>query len=93
MRPHHACALLALALHGWAAAAGPAHTEPPAVQALVHQADEALARGDPGAAQALFEQAAALEHAARIEVGWVRARLQAGGYRQALAFAAHAAGA
>lgn len=65
----------------------------PEVAALLQRADAALAAGRADDAQAAYEQAAALQHAAHIEVGWVRARMQAGGYRQALAFAAHAAGA
>lgn len=78
----------------WAAAAA-AHEAParPEVSALLQRADAALAAGQAEEAQATYEQAAALQHAAHIEVGWVRARMQAGGYRQALAFAAHAAGA
>ncbi|MBC7956454.1 MAG: trypsin-like peptidase domain-containing protein [Cytophagales bacterium] len=83
------CAALALVV----GAAG-AHTAArPEVAALLQRADTALAQGQSGVAQAAFEQAAALQHAAHIEVGWVRARMQGGGYRQAIAFAAHAAGA
>lgn len=85
-------AAVCLALLGGTACAH----EPPArpeVAALLQRADAALAAGQSLDAQAAYEQAAALEHAARIEVGWVRARMQAGGYRQAVAFAAHAAGA
>lgn len=91
MTPHlrHAAVCLAL-LGGTACAHEPSRPE---VTALLQRADAALAEGRSLDAQAAYEQAAALEHAARIEVGWVRARMQAGGYRQAVAFAAHAAGA
>lgn len=65
----------------------------PEVAALLQRAETALAAGDSAQAQDAYEQAAALQHDAHIELGWVRARMQAGGYRQALAFAAHAAGA
>ena len=63
------------------------------VSAVVHTAEAALRRGDAAAATELFERAASLEHASDIEVGLVRSLMQAGQYRQALAFAAHAAGA
>lgn len=69
-----------------------AATARPEVQALLARGEAALAAGDAAMAQAAFEQAAAREHSARVETGWVRARLQAGGYRQALGFAAHVAG-
>lgn len=77
-----------------ASAAVAAH-EParPEVTELLRRADAALSAGHAEEAQAAYEQAAALQHASHIEVGWVRARMQAGGYRQAVAFAAHAAGA
>lgn len=65
----------------------------PEVAELLRRADAALAAGLADEAQAAYEQAAALQHAAHIELGWVRARMQAGGYRQAIAFVAHAAGA
>lgn len=78
----------------WLCAGAPAHEAArPEVATLLLRADAALASGQADEAQAAYEQAAALQHAARIEVGWVRARMQAGAYRQALAFVAHAAGA
>ena len=66
---------------------------PPALPALLVRAETALKAGDASAARDAFEQAAALRHAADIEIGWVRAQMQAGEYRRALAFAAHIAGA
>jgi S1-C subfamily serine protease len=84
--------LLALALMG-PAQGHEATSTSPAVLALLATAESALARGDAEAARSAFEQAAALEHTADIETGWVRAQMQAGEYRRALAFAAHTAGA
>ena len=52
-----------------------------------------LASGKVAEARDAFEQAAALEHAADIELGILRSQMQAGHYRQALDFAAHTAGA
>jgi Trypsin-like peptidase domain len=66
---------------------------PPALPALLVRAEAALKAGDSNMARDAFEQAAALRHAADIEIGWVRAQMQAGEYRRALAFAAHIAGA
>ena len=70
-----------------------AQAVPPALPALLVRAETALKAGDASAARDAFEQAAALRHAADIEIGWVRAQMQAGEYRRALAFAAHIAGA
>ena len=52
-----------------------------------------LAVGDVEEAQAAFDRAASLRHGADIEVSLVRTYMQAGEYRRALAFGAHAAGA
>lgn len=60
---------------------------------LVLAGELALSQGDPAAALARFEEAAAISHAADIELGIVRSHLQAGEYRRALAFCAHTAGA
>ena len=49
--------------------------------------------GNAAGAQQAFEAAAGMVHAADAELGLVRAYMQAGAYRQALSFAAHAAGA
>ena len=94
MRPTRwrAAALLALASAS-NVQAHEAASASPAVRALLVQAESALARGDAQVARSAFEQAAALEHTADIETGWVRAQMQAGEYRRALAFAAHTAGA
>ena len=64
----------------------------PARLALLAQAEAALERGDAQAAMAPLEAAAMQLHAGDTEVMQVRALMQAGQYRQALAFAAHAAG-
>jgi tetratricopeptide (TPR) repeat protein len=61
--------------------------------ALLAQGEAALARGDAAAALDAFEHAAQMLHAADAEMGTVRAMMQEGSYRRALAFAAHAAGA
>lgn len=61
--------------------------------ALLATAEAQLARGDLIAAIETFERAAAMLHAPDTEMGLVRAYMQAGQYRRALAFCAHAAGA
>lgn len=65
----------------------------PVLAALLARADAALAAGDGAQAELAYEQAVALRHAVEIEIGWLRAQLQSGDYRRALAFAAHVAGA
>jgi hypothetical protein len=62
-------------------------------RALVEVGERSLAAGDTSGALSAFEQAAGTQHAAQIEASVVRAYMQAGQYRQALAFGAHAAGA
>lgn len=57
------------------------------------RAEALLAQGKAQPARDAFEQAAALEHAADIELGILRSQMQAGQYQQALDFAAHTAGA
>jgi tetratricopeptide (TPR) repeat protein len=59
--------------------------------ALLAQAESELAAGSIEQARDLFEQAAAMQHAADIEIGILRTQMQAGEYRRALAFAAHTA--
>lgn len=66
---------------------------PEVVEALMADAEQALSLGDAVLAYELFERAAGYRHSADIEAGWVRAQMQAGQYRAALAFAAHVAGA
>jgi len=61
--------------------------------ALLRSAEAALAAGQTVQAVADFDRAAAMLHAADTEMGLVRAYLQAGEYRRALAFCAHTAGA
>ena len=61
------------------------------VARLVAAGEEALRAGDAAAALALFERAAEREHGSDIELGIVRAHMQGGHYRRALAFAAHVA--
>ena len=61
--------------------------------ALLRTAEAALASGNTVQASAGFDRAAMLLHAADTEMGLVRAHLQAGDYRRALAFCAHTAGA
>ena len=62
-------------------------------QQLVQEAELALAAGDTAAAQQAFDRAAVMVHAPAVEMGQVRADMQAGDYRRALTFASHAAGA
>ncbi len=59
---------------------------------LLRDAEAALARRDVLAAEALFDRAANILHAADTEIGLVRTYMQAGAYRRALAFGAHTAG-
>jgi hypothetical protein len=61
-------------------------------QALLTQAEAQLAQGDAAGALRGFEQAAQSTHEAEIELGILRAQMQLGDYRHALAFAAHTAG-
>lgn len=60
---------------------------------LLRRAEAELARGDTSAAIDSFDRAAMTLHSADTEMGLVRAYLQGGEYRRALAFAAHTAGA
>ena len=61
--------------------------------ALLQRAEAELLRGDAAAAIDSFDRAAMMLHAPETEMGLVRAYLQAGEYRRALAFCAHTAGA
>lgn len=60
---------------------------------LLHDGEAALSRGEIEQAAAAFEQAGFVKHAADAELGLIRAYMQWGQYRRALAFAAHTAGA
>lgn len=64
----------------------------PALQALLEQAAQRLRAGDGAEAERLYDDAALQAHDAHIECGTVRAQMQQGHYRRALAFAAHVAG-
>lgn len=91
MRAAVARCLLAFAA---AAASGLGHADPGGdYHGLVEQGEQALRRNDPTAAVRAYERAAALRHEAVAEWGLVRSWMQAGEYRRALAFSAHAAGA
>jgi hypothetical protein len=59
--------------------------------ALLIAGEAALVQGDAAAAQEAFQRAALMAHAADTECSIVRAHMQAGEYRRALAFGAHAA--
>jgi hypothetical protein len=59
---------------------------------LLSAGEASLANGDIDGARRAFEQAANMAHSAEIELGILRTQMQAGEYRQALAFAAHTAG-
>ena len=90
-----AAVLLACALQASAEApqpvAGPGETTERG--RLLDQGEALLAAGDASGAQQDFEKATQLVHAADAELSLVRAYMQAGEYRHALAFCAHAAGA
>jgi len=60
--------------------------------ALLQRAQSELERGDAGTALDDFERAAMMLHAADAELGLIRAAMQDGQYRRALAFCAHTAG-
>ena len=60
--------------------------------ALLQRAQAELERGDAPAALDDFERAAMMLHAADAELGLIRAAMQDGQYRRALAFCAHTAG-
>jgi tetratricopeptide (TPR) repeat protein len=57
----------------------------------VREGEAALAKLEIDEARSAFERAAAIEHSADAEMGLVRAYMQAGEYRRALAFVAHTA--
>jgi hypothetical protein len=73
------------------------HTEGPELMArhqqFVQEGEAKLAAGDASGAQQAFEAATQIVHAADVELGLVRSYMQAGDYRRALSFSAHAAGA
>ncbi|MDB5868524.1 MAG: hypothetical protein JWP96_856 [Polaromonas sp.] len=73
------------------AAASPARLQERAE--LLEKGEAALARREVTVALDAFERAALILHAADTEIALVRATMQAGDYRRALAFGAHTAGA
>jgi tetratricopeptide (TPR) repeat protein len=84
---------LALALL-WAGATFHVRADPGGdFDGLLAQGEAALRANDAAGGVRAYERAAALRHVAAAEWGLVRAWMQAGDYRRALAFAAHAAGA
>ncbi len=73
---------------------GSNETTPPETRLRLLAAGEAaLARRDAGEAAQQFERAGMVRHEADAELGLIRAYMQAGEYRRALAFASHTAGA
>lgn len=82
-------ALLALGL--WCAVTAAA--APGERDRFLAQGEASLARGDAASALRAFERAASISHAADAEMGLVRAYMQGGEYRRALAFVAHTAAA
>jgi hypothetical protein len=62
-------------------------------EALLRDAEAALAAGDAHKAEQGFDRAALILHSADTEMGLVRSYMQSGQYRRALAFGAHTAGA
>ena len=74
-----------------AAVMGPRVADDPAMAeraAVLRSAEAALARGEPTQAVNAFDRAALMLHSADAEMSLVRAYLQAGEYRRALAFCA-----
>lgn len=78
------------------AGAIPARAALPVVEqarrAIVAEGERALEAGDAQAAAEAFNRAGRMAHEADAELGLLRAMMQAGDYRRALAFAAHVAG-
>ena len=74
----------------------PQHTSGAATETtrleLVRRGEAALTAGNPRDAEEWFERAGNMAHEADAELGQLRAILQAGEFRRALAFAAHIAG-
>ncbi len=82
-------ACLAVQAHGGEAAAA---ARLPQRVALLARAQAELERGEASQALDDFERAAMMLHAADAELGLIRAAMQDGQYRRALAFCAHTAG-
>lgn len=77
----------------WGGSAAGAAADVAEWRRLMLAGEAQLAAGDGEGARSSFEAAAGMVHAADVELGIARAHLQAGHYRQAMAMAAHAAGA
>lgn len=85
---------LRLLMQGKAPAAAPATADRLRErEALLAQGEAALGAANAQAAEEAFSRAGLIRHAADSEMGLVRAHMQAGQYRRALAFGAHTAGA
>ncbi len=108
MRPRGRAATLGFVLLCLMPLAGRAQSPPPmpgawqlgrppadaqALAELLRRGEQALAAGDAAAARSAFEEASAKQHSAEVEIGATRTLMLEGEYRQALAFAAHTAGA
>lgn len=78
--------------HGHAHEAGSTPQSLAERRQLLEVGEGSLVAGDVEGARRAFEQAANMAHSAEIELGILRTQMQAGEYRQALAFAAHTAG-
>src|SRR5262245_10533393 len=70
-----------------------AEQAPQARDELLRAGEQALRQGDAQRAEILFEQAGLGRHATDAELGLVRAYMQAGDYRRAVALCAHTASA
>ena len=75
------------------ATAGSATPQPAEVARVLAEGEQRLAVGDAAGAEAVFDRAAGVAHDHDVEISLVRAYMQAGDYRRALTFAAHAEGA
>jgi hypothetical protein len=73
--------------------AGSGTAQPERLARVLEEGERRLAAGDAAGAEAAFDRAAGAAHDHDVEISLVRAYMQAGDYRRALAFAAHAAGA
>ena len=75
-----------------AATAAAAHSQSDVARVLA-EGEQRLTVGDAVGAEAALERAAAAAHEHEVELSVVRAYMQEGAYRRALAFVAHTAGA
>jgi tetratricopeptide (TPR) repeat protein len=82
-----------LLVFGLLAATAAAEPQSPDIAPVLAEGEQLLAAGDGAGAEAAFDRAAAVAHEPAIEISLMRAYMQRGDYRRALAFGAHAAGA